>query len=137
MKILSWYLTTNNYVKWQLGSVVCVEQPLLWAMFEWFVDEVLPLPAYPLRYIKMPSSINVKRCGDVYTMREWYGDLSQIYWSHVFDPIAQYYWETAPKHGRREYHVETGYTKLAELFKGHCEFEPVFGDEDDGGDDTE
>ncbi|HUV62987.1 MAG TPA: hypothetical protein VMW24_03760 [Sedimentisphaerales bacterium] len=129
MKVRSWHYATNNNIEFQIGDVICIEQPLRWAIIEWLVDRVITWPCAALGCIRFPDWFPSARDDDypdeLHTLGEWYGDMGQFYHLKVCDPIYQWLWRVRK---RKEWTIELGYKRLAEVFGKDFDFEPVWDD---------
>jgi hypothetical protein len=114
--VTSWAIAANSHKSWRSGCVLCVEQPLSLAFFEWFMDNVLAAVCCGLHWIKFPNWPRRKWESDddcEYTPKEYWGDLGIWYHCHIFVPIFDWYYR---RQSRKEWTVEVGYDRLKEIF---------------------
>lgn len=121
----SWSFSANSLPEWNTGVVHLIDQPWYLAAFEWFVWHGLAgFPYTVLRHIPLPNWFpkqrNLPYETDLYTLRDWYGTLGDLWWIFVFDPAFQWMWSKQQKY---EITVDIGYPKLKELFG---EYDPKF-----------
>jgi len=125
----TWYYTTNSLSKWQLGSIVVVEQPWYLFVLDWIGDNSCSfIPSIPFPNILPRKRISIKGCScehkekhcddheTLYTLKEWYGDFRQFWCGQIATPIMYYVFKH-PK--RKEYTIEVGYKRIKEIFYEH------------------
>lgn len=112
----TWTFSINSLPQYRYGTITAIEQPWWLALIEWLNDEVSHWVCKPLYCIKLPNWFPRQRDPDdveKYTLREWYGDLGQVVWVFIFEPLFQWI-DHHPE--RKEYDLEIGYDKVKELF---------------------
>lgn len=107
-----WSFGGNGLPQFLYGHVTLIEQPWWLSVIEWWSDHgcsfipPIPLPNWPKIHWDKDDPEYVG------TPREWYGDLEQMYCSHVATKLTMWVWRH-PK--RKTYEFEVGWGKLKEI----------------------
>ena len=108
-----WSLWANTYCK---TGIVCVEElPWYVAVVDWLFNHWLSHSSVPC--IPLPNWVPRARDkyapDDISTLKDYYGDLSQLYCARIDMPL--FYWvQKHPK--RKEYTINVSYDELKAIF---------------------
>lgn len=79
-----WSIAINNY--YFTGSIVL--ETASWYIFA--IENIIQIICSYIPRIPLPKSIKIKRDDEIYTLREWYGDVQQMFYSHVFMKVSEW-----------------------------------------------
>jgi hypothetical protein len=111
--ITSWSNGVNPLPQFRYGTLYLREEPWWLALYGWGIDK-LGYGCRLLHWIKLPRFIKfTDEDGERISLRDYYGDLGNIYHIYVFNPL--FHWHEL-HHKSKTWDVEVGYDKVKELF---------------------
>jgi len=109
----SWHFGGNCYFKYRSGSIYLIDRPWWLALVVWFSDEILGRICDLLMCIPLPKYGRIVEQGQVFTIKEYYGTVGDLFHIYIHDPVFTWCWTHKKK---KEIIVDVGYDKLKELF---------------------
>jgi len=114
LKVRDWSFGGNNHPQFMKGTVYLYEEPAWLGFCGWFINSVLGRGCCLFHWIKLSNSIRITRDEYVYTLREYYGDVGDLFYMYVYQPL----WEWHYKHPkRRGVEVEIGWERVKLIFE--------------------
>jgi len=111
----TWYYASNSLKRFNSGVVILETKPWYVVFIGWLFDG--PLSCAHIPAIPFPDWFPKARDEDdpesKQTLKEWYGDLGQLYHVHVCSPVSDWEWEHPKK---KEYSIDMTYDELRKIF---------------------
>jgi hypothetical protein len=116
MRVTSWSFGGNSLPQFRSGTVTFYDDPLWLSIWGWIIDNIIRYGCWLFHWIKLPKSIYITDEGIKYSLREWWGDVGELYHIYIYGKLWTWY---CCHPSRKIVDIEVGYDKLKEMFGEH------------------